>query len=281
MPPRGAGQARLAPRRRVGVRGRVLRDHAGRRARGDELLRHVPPLPAGQARDLGLPESRLLGAGRRRGDLLPGEEARLRGRRLVGRRRVPSHDVRVPGRLHRGAARRGRLVLLPQRRRRQGGEDRRRHQGGDQAGPGAAPRGAGASQGGGDLPDAADARHRPHRRGHHRRVRADRRLRVAQEGARHGPRRRDRHGQEVGSARARRRRLPDRRQVELHAEGLGQAALRGGQRRRVGAGHLQGPDPDGAGSPLADRREPRSPPTRSRRRGSTSTSAASTSTRRR
>ena len=50
-----------------------------------------------------------------------------------------------------------------------------------------------------------------------------------------------RGGQEVRAARPRRRRLPDRRQVGLRAQGLAQAEVPDLQRRRVRAGHLQGP----------------------------------------
>ena len=53
-------------------------------------------------------------------------------------------------------------------------------------------------------------------------------------------------GQGLRPARPRRRRLPDRHEVGLHPAGRRQAALPGGQRRRVRAGHLQGhPADDG------------------------------------
>ena len=50
-----------------------------------------------------------------------------------------------------------------------------------------------------------------------------------------------RRGQEVEPARARRRRLPDRAEVELPAQGQPEAALPVRERRRERAGHLQGP----------------------------------------
>ena len=53
-------------------------------------------------------------------------------------------------------------------------------------------------------------------------------------------------GQGLRPARPRRRGLPDRHEVGLHPAGRRQAALPGGQRRRVRAGHLQGhPADDG------------------------------------
>ena len=64
----------------------------------------------------------------------------------------------------------------------------------------------------------------------------------------------------VGAEGSRRRRLPDRAQVVVHAQGGRRAAaLSGGQRRRVGAGHLQGPRdhaprPAHAGRGVPDRR---------------------------
>ena len=57
-----------------------------------------------------------------------------------------------------------------------------------------------------------------------------------------------------GPARPRRRRLRHRPEVDLHAQGGGRAAaLPGGQRRRVRAGHLQGPRDHAPRSAPADR----------------------------
>ena len=66
-------------------------------------------------------------------------------------------------------------------------------------------------------------------------------------------------GQGVQPARPRRRRLPDRQEVELRADGHGRAAAQipGRQRRRDGAGHLQGSAADGGRSAPADRRHDR------------------------
>jgi hypothetical protein len=55
-----------------------------------------------------------------------------------------------------------------------------------------------------------------------------------------GARRGRHHGQGLGPARPRRRRLPDRAEVELPAQARRPAPLPGGQRRRVRAGDLQG-----------------------------------------
>ena len=75
-----------------------------------------------------------------------------------------------------------------------------------------------------------------------------RRVPGAAEGARHGPGRGHPGGEGLRAARPRRRRLPHRGQVGLHPAGRRQAALPGGQRRRVRAGHLQG-HPADAGHP--------------------------------
>ena len=81
---------------------------------------------------------------------------------------------------------------------------------------------------------------------HPGRLQARRRLAGAAEGAGHGARRRHHRAEEREPARPRRGRLPDRREVELPAAGRRQAALPGGQRGRVRAGHLQGrPADDG------------------------------------
>ena len=73
-----------------------------------------------------------------------------------------------------------------------------------------------------------------------RRARA-RRLGQHQGDPRQGPRRHHRRDEEVGAARPRRRRLPDRPEMVVHAQGgEGPAALPHRQRRRVRARHLQG-----------------------------------------
>ena len=80
------------------------------------------------------------------------------------------------------------------------------------------------------------------RRGAHlRRLGQARRVRGAAEGAGHDPRGHRRGGEGLGPPRPRRRGLSHRPQVVVHAQGGRQAALPGLQRRRVGAGHVQGP----------------------------------------
>ena len=75
--------------------------------------------------------------------------------------------------------------------------------------------------------------------------------------ARQGPRLDRRRDEEVGPARARRRRLPDRPQVVVHAEAVGRAAaLPRRQRRRIRARHLQGPGDHAARSAPPGRRLP-------------------------
>ena len=67
-----------------------------------------------------------------------------------------------------------------------------------------------------------------------------------QEGAGDGARRDHRAGQGLRPARPRRRRLPDRHEVGLHPAGQPEPEVPRRQRRRVGAGHLQGhPADDG------------------------------------
>ena len=85
---------------------------------------------------------------------------------------------------------------------------------------------------------------------------ARKRRRVGQHQGPHRPRPRHhhRHGQGVRAARARRGRLPGRHQVVLHAQGERRpAVLSRGQRRRVGARHLQGPGDSALRSPSAAR----------------------------
>ena len=84
-----------------------------------------------------------------------------------------------------------------------------------------------------------------------------------------------REGQEVEPARPRRRRLPDRPQVELPAQGQPEAALPLRERGRERAGHVQGPADHREGPAPAHRGRASSRPTRSARRPATSTSAAS------
>ena len=93
------------------------------------------------------------------------------------------------------------------------------------------------------------------------------------------PGRRHRRGQGLRAARAGRRRLPHRGQVGLRAQGLAQAQVPGLQRRRVGAGDLQGPRADPRRPAPAPRGDHRSRPTPSAATSPTSTSAASSSTR--
>ncbi len=73
------------------------------------------------------------------------------------------------------------------------------------------------------------------------------------QGARDGAHRDHRGGQEVQPPRPRRRRLPDRDEVELHPQGLDRAEVPGDQRGRGRAGHVQGPLPARARSPRPDR----------------------------
>ena len=75
------------------------------------------------------------------------------------------------------------------------------------------------------------------------------------------------------AARSGRRRLPGRREVGL-LPARRAAPLRGGQRRRERAGHLQGPAPHGARSPPADRGRRASPATPSARRRASCTCGA-------
>ena len=74
-----------------------------------------------------------------------------------------------------------------------------------------------------------------------RRLPGQRRLPGAGEGAGHAARPGHRRGEEEQPARPRRRRLPHRDEVELRPQGQPQAQVPGGERRRVRAGHLQGP----------------------------------------
>ena len=76
-------------------------------------------------------------------------------------------------------------------------------------------------------------------------------LRGPEEGAGDDARRGDRRRQEVGPARPRRRRLPDRPQVAVRRQEVAEAEVHRLQRRRERAGHLQGSPADGAQSPPA------------------------------
>ena len=95
------------------------------------------------------------------------------------------------------------------------------------------------------------------------------------------PRRRSiERGEGLGAARPRRRRVPDRPEVVVHAEAeRRQAALPLLQRRRIGAGHVQGPRDHALDAARARSRGARSPRTRSAPRRPTSTSAASSPSR--
>ena len=63
-----------------------------------------------------------------------------------------------------------------------------------------------------------------------------------------------RRSEEIESARARRRGISDRHEVELRAQGIGQAEIRYLQRGRKRTRHLQRPPADGNGSAPVDRR---------------------------
>ena len=77
------------------------------------------------------------------------------------------------------------------------------------------------------------------------------RLRRAEEGPGDDARRGDRGRQEVGPARPRRRRLPDRPQVAVRRQEVAEAEVHRLQRRRERAGHVQGSPADGAQPPPA------------------------------
>ncbi len=93
----------------------------------------------------------------------------------------------------------------------------------------------------------------------------------------HGARRGDQGGPRLGAARPRRRRLPDRAQVELRPQGPPGPALPRLQRRRVRARDVQGPRDHRARPAPGRRGRSRSPRTRSGPTPPTSTSAASSS----
>ena len=131
---------------------------------------------------------------------------------------------------------------LGERRRRGGRAGRRRD---------ARVRAVGGAPGQGRAaPAAAD---RPRRPDQPRQLSLRRRLRGAAPGVRAGAGRRDPRGHRVEAARPRRRGLPDRAQVGRRRPQPGAAALPGLQRRRVRAGHLQGPDRDRERPVRADR----------------------------
>ena len=100
----------------------------------------------------------------------------------------------------------------------------------------------------------ADRHHplRPRGRAHARPLPRHRRLRGPEGGAGQGPHGGRRRGQGREPARPRRRRLPGRHQVGLLPARC-VAALPRGERRRVRAGHLQGPAPHGEGPAPAHR----------------------------
>ena len=118
---------------------------------------------------------------------------------------------------------------------------------------------------------------RPARLGPRGRARA-RRLGRHQGDPREGPRLDHQRGEGLGPARPRRRRLPDRPQMVVHAQAVGRAAaLSRGQRRRVRARHLQGPRDHAARSASAGRRLPDRRLRDGRAMPATSMSAASSS----
>ena len=84
---------------------------------------------------------------------------------------------------------------------------------------------------------------------------------------------------DVRAARPRRRRLPDRPQVVVHAKGDGKPHYLVLQRRRVGAGHVQGPRDHALDAARPDRGVRDRARTRSAPRRATSTSAASSPSR--
>ena len=111
---------------------------------------------------------------------------------------------------------------------------------------------AGGAPGGARRSDAAA----PRRRGRPvvpRRLPRARRLHRPAPGLRAGSRRGHPRGHRLGPGRARRRRLPHRPQVAGHGLPARPSALPRLQRRRIGAGHLQGPGPHG-GRPVRARR---------------------------
>ena len=82
-----------------------------------------------------------------------------------------------------------------------------------------------------------------------RRLSAARRLSGARKSAQANDARADhRRSEKIESARARRRGLPHRHEVELRSQGVGQAEIHSRQRRRERARHMQGSPADGNGS---------------------------------
>ena len=116
-----------------------------------------------------------------------------------------------------------------------------------------------------------------HRRpGEPRQLPQRRRLRRPAPRDRAGTGRRDPRGDRLEAARPRRRRLPHRPQVGRRRPQPGAPALPGLQRRRVGAGHVQGPDRDRERPVRADRGADDRRLRDRRRARATSTCAAST-----
>ena len=206
--------------------------------------------PAGRHDVLRLHEHLLLAARRRRA---------LRGDDRGGGRGRPTSTcaVRVPRRLrHRADGLGRRRVRRPARPRRRARSSRTCAPGGAAARasscatasdrrPGGAPRHAMSAS---ILFDG----HRRARAEHARGLRAPRRLRGAAQGADDGARGRARRDRRLGPARPRRRRLPHGPQGVVPAQGRhGQVPRL--QRRRVRAGHVQGPRADAEEPAHADR----------------------------
>ena len=183
---------------------------------------------------------------------LPGEAGQLDAREDRLRRDV------LPGAAGRGARRQRGPLHLRRADRRQGRPADRRACHRRQADRRLARVGIGRPGLGDALPGAAEsdraAQLRHHRSGEDRAVHGAEGVRGAEEGpGREGPRGGDQPRHRVGPPRARRRRLPDRDEVALHAARPRQAEVRHRQRRRRGPGRLHGPLRPRERSPLGPR----------------------------
>ncbi|MCK7521748.1 MAG: hypothetical protein MZV64_30715 [Ignavibacteriales bacterium] len=189
-----------------------------------------------------------------------------RGEQLAALPEAPelsAHRLRrhvLPGAAGRDQQRRRRPVSLRPRQPRQGGAPDRRARRQGRAGG----RLAGLDerrQGDRHRLPRAPAPHRPpqlrqHRSGVDRRLHQGRRLPGAAEGARgEGPRRPGQHDDRVGAARPRRRRLPDRHEVAVHAPGCRAAKVHHLQRGRGRPGRVHGPLGAGERPALGHRRD--------------------------